>query len=107
MFLADLEGSPTIAVATAALRREGDCWERRSGDLRRVTQMVDGMRLSRLEAGLFNALLREYTEVINVVSGRCLEGVERTAEVSNALRQVADIYDDEERRNLHSLMNLY
>lgn len=107
MYVEDAEASPTIAVATAALRREGDCWQQRSDDLRRVSQMVDGMRMSRLEAGLFNTLLREYTEVINVVSGRCVEGVERTAEVSGALRRVADIYDDEERRNLHSLTNLY
>jgi hypothetical protein len=107
MYVEGADASPTIAVATAALRREGDCWQRRSADLRRVTQMVDGMRMSRLEAGLFNTLVREYTEVINVVSGRCLEGVESTAEVSEALRRIADIYDDEERRNLHSLMNLY
>ena len=107
MYVEGVEASPMIAVATDALRHEGGRWEQGSGHLRRVSQMVDGMRLSRLEAGLFNPLLDAYHEVINVVSGRCLEGAERTAEVSGALRRVADIYDDEERRNLHSLMNLY
>jgi hypothetical protein len=107
MYLEGVDASPTIAVATAALRHEAGRWQQGSDNLRRVTQMVDGMRMSGLEAGLFGALLDAYDEVINVVSGRCLEGVERTAEVSGALRRVADIYDEEERRNLHSLMNLY
>jgi hypothetical protein len=107
MYLEGAETSPTIGAATAALRREADCWGQRSDDLWRVTHLVDGMRMSRTEAGMFNVLLREYAELINVVSGRCAEGIERTAEVSDALRRVADVYDDEERRNLHSLMNLY
>ena len=107
MYVEGVETSPIIAVATAALRHEAGRWTQGSEELRLVAQMVDGMRMSRLEAGLFNPLLREYTELINVVSGRCLEGVGRTHEVSDALRRVADIYDDEERRNLHGLMNLY
>ena len=107
MYVEGVEASPTIAVATAALRHEAGRWAQGSDGLRLVTHLVDGMRMSRLEAGLFNPLLREYTELINVVSGRCLEGVNRTGEVSDALRRAADIYDDEERRNLHGLMNLY
>ena len=107
MYVEGVEPGSTIGAATDALRHEAGCWEQRSDDLRRVTQMVDGMRMSRLEAGLFMPLLDAYTEVIDVVSRRSSEGAERTAEVSTALRRVADVYDDEERRNLHSLMNLY
>ena len=107
MFQADTDPGSTIAVALDAIRHEAAGWGMRSDDLRRVRQMVDGMRMSRLESGLFMMLLDEYLELINVVSGRCGEGMVRSTEISDALRRVAEVYDDEERRNLHSLMNLY
>jgi hypothetical protein len=107
MYHEGLEAGPTISVATAALRHEAVRWRLCSDNLRRVVHLTEGMRMSRLESGVFLVLLSAYSEVINVVSGRCDEGVVRTAEIADALVGVADVYDDEERRNLHSLMNLY
>lgn len=107
MYMEGSEAGPTIGVATAALRHEAGRWGLRSNDLQRIVHLVEGMRISRVEAGFFVALVGAYTEVIDVVSGRCREGAVRVAEIGDALRGVADVYDDEERRNVHSLMNLY
>ena len=98
---------PNVRVATDALRREASAWERQSDTLQNLTNKVDGLRLTGLEAGMFLLILDPYTRVVDVVTGRCAEGVQQTDQISTTLRQIADTYDEEERRNMHHLTGLY
>jgi hypothetical protein len=99
--------NPNVTVATAAIRQEATTWDEQSVKLQALQAKVEGLRLSGLEAGIFGSMVRAYTQVVNVVSGRCGEGAQRTSEIASALRQVADIYDAEEEGNVHRLTGLY
>jgi hypothetical protein len=99
--------NPNITVATDALRKEASVWERQSDTLQTLTNKVEGLRLTGLEAGMFVMILDAYTQVVDVVTGRCAEGVQQTDQISTTLRQIADTYDEEERRNMHHLTGLY
>ena len=102
-----ITSDPAVSVATDALRAEAEVWEQQSGTLRTAAAKAQTLRISPYEAGVLALLLRAYGQVIDVVSGRCGEGADRTTEIGAALRRVADVYDDEERNNVHRLTNLY
>ena len=99
--------NPNVTVATGALRQEATVWDEQSAALQALRSMVEGLRMTDLEAGMFIAMVHAYTRVVDVVSGRCGEGVQRTAEIGSTLRQVADVYDTEEQGNLHRMTGLY
>jgi hypothetical protein len=103
--LAPISAGP-ISVATAALRAEADVWRQQSEVLAGVAAAAEGLRMTSVEAGIFFVLVRAYTQVVDVVSGRCAEGVDRTGEIASTLRQVADVYDQEEADNVHRLTGL-
>ena len=52
-------------------------------------------------------MVSAYDEVVDMVAGRCREGSQRMADIASTLRQVADVYEDEERHNEHKFRNLY
>ena len=99
--------NPNISVATGALRQEASVWDRNADTLQALVAKVESLRLSRLEAGVFQLLVDAYSKVVDVISGRCREGNQCADEIALALRRVADVYDTEEAANLHALMNLY
>ncbi len=96
-----------LQVATDALRTEAGIWDQQSDQLAAIVGEVEGLRLHRLEAGIFELIVSAYGAVVDQVSARCAEGHQRTVEVAATLRQVADTYDDEERRNEHAFRQLY
>jgi uncharacterized protein YukE len=99
--------SPNVSVATEALRKEAGVWEQQADTLQTLTGRVEGLRMTGLESGMFYLILDAYTQVVDVVSGRCGEGAQRTSEIATTLRHVADTYDEEEQRNLHRMTGLY
>lgn len=99
--------NPNVAVATDALRQEATIWTDQSDTLQLIKGKVEGLRMTGLEAGMFILMVDAYTQVVDVVIGRCSEGVQRTSEIASALRQVADVYDTEEKSNVHRMTGLY
>jgi hypothetical protein len=96
-----------IEVATAALRAEADTWSAQSGTVDEVAHTIDTLRFTAIEAGLFVVVLGPYTELLSSVRQRCVEGGAEMGRIATTLRSVADVYDDEERRHVHALANLY
>src|SRR5215470_10960079 len=96
-----------IRVATEALRTEAGVWDAQAAQMNRIGPMAEGLRLNRIEAGLFQVIFDTYQQVIDQVIARANEGGQRMAEIATTLRQVADTYDREEASNTHRLNNIY
>lgn len=100
-------GREEVAVDTAALRAEGNVWLEQSDRLEAITHKADGLRMTRLEAGVFQVLVSAYDDAVDQVTARCREGRARMSEVGETLRQVADVYDDEDRKVEHRFRDIY
>lgn len=93
-------------VATASLRTEAGVWEQQSQQVGTIAASADGLRFTRLEAGVFQIIVTAYASVVDQVTNRAREGQQRMQEIADTLRRVADVYEDEERRGIHRLLNL-
>ncbi|GGM68456.1 hypothetical protein GCM10012275_43700 [Longimycelium tulufanense] len=100
-------GKDSITVATNALRAESRVWDEQAGTMSTVAQKAEGLRLNRVEAGLFQVVFSAYEETLNAIVDRSREGHQRMTEVATTLVQVANTYDQEEQHNEHRLRNLY
>ena len=96
-----------IRVATEALRREAGVWDAQAAELNKIGPKAEGLRLNRIEAGLFQIIFDTYGQVIEQVIARSNEGGQRMTEIAGTLRSVADTYDSEEASNTHMLNNVY
>lgn len=103
-------GHPTaqeIKTATSALRTEAGVWDGQSAELAKIGPAVEALRMTRIEAGLFQVIVDAYEEVCTQVIGRANEGTTATAAIADTLVAVADTYDQEESENVHRLKNIY
>ncbi|MBT2385236.1 hypothetical protein [Streptomyces sp. ISL-11] len=89
-------GEADLKVITDGLRTDAGMWDKQSSAMGEIGRKVDGMRISRLEAGLFQVIYSAYESAINQVSARCGEGEKRMAEVADALVKNAKAYDNHE-----------
>jgi hypothetical protein len=96
-----------VKVATDALRKEAGVWDTESGEMGKIGPKAEGLRLTRIEAGLFQVIFDTYGTVIDQVIARAGEGTKQMTDVGKTLRSVADIYDQEETAKVHKLKNLY
>jgi hypothetical protein len=96
-----------VKVATEALRKEAGVWDTESGEMAKIGPKAEGLRLTRIEAGLFQVIFDTYGTVIDQVIARAGEGTTQMADVGKTLRSVADIYEQEEAAKVHKLTNLY
>jgi hypothetical protein len=96
-----------LQVATKALRSEAGVWDTQSTTMGEIATKATDLRLSRIEAGIFQLIVGPYDAAADQVTHRCEEGKQRMTEVADTLRQVADTYDAEEARNEHKFRNLY
>lgn len=98
---------PQITVAVNALRAEARIWDDESDALAQLGSKAAGLRLTRIEAGLFQLVVDAYEQVIDQVTARSAEGRERLAQVGVTLRSIADTYEQEEAANEHRLRHLF
>lgn len=96
-----------VTVATNALRSDAGIWDAQSTSLGKIGPQVQDLRLSRIEAGVFQLMVGPYDTLADQLTDRCTEGTGRLAEVGKTLRTAADTYDAEEAKNEHALRNLY
>lgn len=96
-----------VHVACEALRAEGQSWQDHSGKLRVLSDKAAELEFGRVEAGLFQAMVGPYNDVIHAVMARCTEGSAATAGISGTLRQVADTYEAEDRAGAHQIKDVY
>lgn len=96
-----------VKVATDALRSEAGIWHQQSDELGKIVGRTEDLRLSRVEAGLFQVVFDAYESVVDQVSARCGEARQCMTDIADTLHQVADTYDDEDAANMHRFKNLY
>lgn len=96
-----------VTVVTDALRAEAVVWDEQSSTIGTVAAAVGPLRLNRLQAGLFQAVVDEYAAICDKVQDRCLEGRTRMADIATALRLNADAYDRRDADVAESVDNAY
>lgn len=96
-----------VEVATKTLREEAKIWDDQSATLSEIGPKVEGLRMTRVEAGLFQVIYGEYHKAIDLVKARADEGKKETADVASTLRTVADTYDQEDAAGEHRIRNVY
>jgi uncharacterized protein YukE len=99
--------SGQVTVATQALRTEADLWDEQGHELQALLSKVNDLTFGRLEAGVFQAIVGPYNDVVHQVADRTREGVHTMGDISTTLRQVADVYDAEDAAGEHRLRGLY
>ncbi|MFF3518303.1 type VII secretion target [Streptomyces sp. NPDC002573] len=98
---------PTLKVVTDALRTDARMWDRESERMGNIHQAAEGLRLSRIQAGIFQLLFAAYEEAIDQISARCAEGKQRMDEVATALIKNANAYDSREADVKQSIDGAY
>jgi hypothetical protein len=88
--------NPDIETVTDVLRSEARMWDEQSDALGKLHHAVEGLRISGLEAGIYQWVLPAYEIAIQEISDRCKEGQQRTQEIADALVKNATAYDNQE-----------
>jgi len=94
-------------VATDSLRTEAGVWDQQAQQIKNIADKADGLRFTRLEAGIFQLIVTPYSEVVDAVVTRCREGSQQMVDIANTLRNVAKIYDEEEKNHEHKMRKLW
>jgi hypothetical protein len=98
---------PEVKVVTDALRKESRMWDEHSGTLGALHQAAEGLRMTRIEAGLFQVLFGAYEDALNQVSDRCKEGETEMDKIASALIKNANAYDSREAETTESIEGTY
>lgn len=96
-----------VEWSLSALRDHAKDWDTASNDLQDIIGKVHGLRVNRIEAGLFQSLVNTVNSTVQRVNDRCSEGVKETKAVGEALLKVARVYEEEEEANVHRIRKLY
>lgn len=96
-----------IEVATDALRSEAGTWAGQARAMSGVGTTAAALAFDHLEAGIFAAIVSAHAELAAAAAARCGEGAGEMDTIAATLSTVAAVYDDEERRYVHALRNLY
>jgi len=96
-----------VTVATEALHTEAGVWDTQAESMSDISSNAEGLRLTRVEAGLFQIIFDTYGQVIDQVITRAGEGNRQMLDIGKTLRAVADTYEQEETDNVHKLRNIY
>ncbi|MBF6425057.1 hypothetical protein IU440_10225 [Nocardia cyriacigeorgica] len=99
--------SGQILVALQQMRIAAQAWEDAAGHLQSALKKTGGVEISLLEAGIFALSIAKYQPTPGYVADRMREGMDEFLEIAHTLRHVANVYEDEERRNEHALRDLY
>lgn len=96
-----------LKAVTDALRTDARMWDRQSTELNRMHHEVEGLRLTRSEAGVFQVLFSAYEDAVTEISEKCEEGRERMDEIASALIKSANAYDNHEAETTQSIEGTY
>lgn len=84
--------SHELQVVRGSLRKVADVWDQQANAVGSIGSRAGGMRLGRLDAGLFQLIVTPYGQVVDQVAARCGEGSQRLHDIAEALRRAANTY---------------
>lgn len=99
--------TPDIDVVTKKLRDEARMWDEQAKTLDGAYHAVEGMSLTRIEAGLFQIIFTAYQEAITHIAGRTREGKKCMEDIADALRENAKAYDRGEEEVTETVTGAY
>lgn len=99
--------APDLKTVTDVLRSEAHMWDRQADTMKDLHSMIEGLRMSRLEAGMFQVLFSAYENAVDQLSARCNEGHDRMREIADALIENAKAYDNREAETTASIEGAY
>ncbi len=81
-----------MRVASGALEGEADKWDDEAPGLDSIHESLEGMALTRVEAGLFQIMFNAYESCRSTVAGRAEEGAKEFRLMATTLRHIAKDY---------------
>ena len=99
--------APTLKTVTDALRNDARMWDRQADTMQTLHSTIEGLRLTRLEAGIFQILFSAYDDAVTKFADRCSEGHQRMGEIADALVKNATAYDNREAETTASIEGAY
>lgn len=84
--------SHELQVVRGSLRKVADIWDQQGNAIGAIASKAAGMRLDRLDAGVFQLIVTPYDQVVDQVAARCHEGRQRMHDIAGALRRSASTY---------------
>ncbi|MBE6482638.1 MAG: hypothetical protein E7Z94_09785 [Actinomyces ruminicola] len=85
-----------LRVCTDAINKEADLWEDQSVETVGVSNAAVMLRMSRLQAGIFQVIVSANDDVCDLVSNACLHGSQEMDAVAVALRENSRAYQEQE-----------
>lgn len=74
--------SGELQVVRGSLRKVADIWDQQGNAIGAITSKAAGMRLDRLDAGVFQLIVTPYDQVVGQVAARCREGRQRMDDIA-------------------------
>ena len=96
-----------IEVATAALHTEAGMWMTQVRAVDGIAATAAGLGFTPVQGGIFFVIVSAHAELAAAVAARCGEGGREMAAIAATLDRAGEVYDEEERRHMHALHNLY
>ncbi len=99
-----------LKAALDALRADADVWDSCSDTVGGLQSEAESCQLDPDDFSLLGSALgvsAEYQALQNKMAGLLKEGQAVMAHVAWSLRQAADIYEEEERRGVHRMKNVW
>lgn len=102
--------APSAGQVTSSIdqmRTAASAWTEVATHLAEANTAATALKLTRLQAGLFQVSFDAYQDAIAYVTDRLAEGSTETTNVAITLGLNATTYEQEERDNKHRLTGLY
>lgn len=96
-----------FSVGIQALRDDAKIWDQQSAQMQQVVTRANGLRMDRLQAGIFQVYVGAYQQAVDQVVNRSGEGITAMHAVSTTLSSVADAYQQDETANTHKFTDLH
>jgi len=96
-----------FSVGVQALRDDANIWDQQGAQMQQIVDKVNGLRMDRLQAGIFQVYVSSYQDAVTQVIGRAGEGQTAMHAVSTTLTSVADTYQQDETANTHKFTDLH
>lgn len=94
-------------VGIDALRGDVKIWDQQDAEMKKITDKVNGLRMDRLEAGIFQIFVTAYQQAVTQVAGRAGEAATAMTDVATTLTGVANAYQEAENSNTHKFTDLH
>lgn len=96
-----------LKVVRSELGNAAHIWDAQASAIGSISPKAEGLRLDRLEAGVFQLIAGPYGQVVDQVSGRCTEGRTNMGDIANALRTASQSYAKTEQQNTQAAQGVH